>query len=86
MLSLTSVAPRVVPPFGEGDHIVAPDALLEQGSDLGVAVYPHVGREKRMVVGVVGIVLGRILFRYKEVRGKVEDQGAVLVPEPALQP
>ncbi len=54
MLSLTSVAPRVVPPFGEGDHIVAADSLLEQGSDLGVAVNPHVGGEQRMVVCIAG--------------------------------
>ncbi len=62
-----AVVPRVVPPFGEGDHIVAPDAILEQGSDLGVAVYPHVGGEQRMVVCIVGIVLGRILLGDQEV-------------------
>lgn len=55
-----AVVPRFVPPFGEGYHIIAVDALLEKTADLGVAVYPHVGREQRMVVGVVGIVLGRI--------------------------
>ncbi|MPN21104.1 hypothetical protein SDC9_168483 [bioreactor metagenome] len=81
-----SVVPRVVPPFGEGDDIVAINAILEKTAHLGVAVYPHVGGEQRMVVCVVGIVLCRILFRYKKVRGKVQDQAPVLGPEPSLQP
>ncbi|MPN07747.1 hypothetical protein SDC9_155019 [bioreactor metagenome] len=81
-----AVVPRFVPPFGEGYHIIAVDALLEKPADLGVSVNPHVGCEQRMVVGVVGIVLGSIPCRDEQIRGEVKDQTAVLVPEPALQP
>ena len=81
-----AVVLRFVPPFGEGYHIITVDAVPEQGPDLGVAEYPHAGREQRMVVGVVGIVLGRIPCRDEQIQGEVKNQAPVLVPEPALQP
>ena len=75
-----------VPPLGEGDDVVGGDCILEKRADGRVAVDPHAGGEERMVVCVIGIMLGCIPLADEEVGGKVQDEAPVTLAEPAGQP
>ncbi len=70
------VVPPPVPGVQEAGALVVGDGA-EELRHLAVGVHPHTLGEERMVVGVVGIVLGRVVLADQGIGRKVQEQPEV---------